>query len=249
MKLLSHNLLLIAVAYLATAIIGCSTFTSIDEYQELDPKVLYMPDLEVEVDGKNYGSWGVLPEKFPPKIKVKSPGDIDQMRVSTCSRTEMLPKKTSWFASDKAYKYEFTPSKEESQRRIELGESCGILIETFEEGKPGRHSWGLFDFEDSKNYKAKAKVSCCGKDIDFNGVSGCICEDGKLSSIEFDQPMKVYSDEKKCEDGWEVLDGGRYYRRYIASRDCPYLFISTDEPVIMHRHTQIGVEAFPVRGD
>lgn len=243
--LTSFAVILLIFYFLAFAS-GCATS---EEFHQLDPKVYYMPDLAVSVNDTNYGSWGVLPEYFPPKVVMKSPGDIDQIRISTCGRTEVFDKKKKLFSSDKKFEWKYIPNKEESTARVENGESCELLIETFEEGVEGRHSWAVFDFRDSKNYQVKAQISCCGKDIDTVGVSMCVCEQNKLSSIEFPIAMTPITDQKKCEGGWEVLKGGKYWRREIVNRQCNYLFIGDKDPLQQHRHTQRGVEDYPVRGD
>lgn len=225
--------------------------TSLETVQELNPKIYYKPDIKLTVDGKVYHGWGMLPPKSPLvyKLEIEAPGQIDLLKISTCARFDTDEPEggiiRNVFGNTKRYTYSFIPIPKD-----ELSETCPIMIEAYEAGIPGRHSFGIFEIDDGGKYSGDTlpAIVTCNAKIEFTkGSSICVHLDGLTQRISFDVPVMLMQDSLSEKCRIPTPDSGRIWEFNTPNRECVYYFKEVGGNGRFHKHSSIGFEEIAVR--
>lgn len=192
------------ILFMGLFVASCSSVN-----QELDPKVFYVRDLAVKVNGVWTKGMTVVPKKSFYKLKIKSPGKMDLLLLESCHRQITLE------GVGRKEPYTYIPIK-----GIEDQPNCSQLkISSFERGKKGRHAEAVIIIENEK-FALPARVKCNGKENIYNGTSSCHARQHLYQVVEFDVPVKIY--ETKC--SMESPNNVSRIRFPIHSRDCRFIF-------------------------
>lgn len=213
---------------------------SLNESQQLNPKVYYKNDIKFVVNGMKGRGAIVVPWAKSYEIEITTPGKIDLIKITSCHRqisTEDIP--GGWFETGKKYKYTYTPNEP-----IENFGSCHLRVEAYEKGVEGRHSSGIIEFE-TPDEKLKARLQCNGVTVERNGVSVCESWQGLVQSIEFAEQVRQYNNLERCR--LENSKDGKKWIFEMKNRECVYLFVS--QSGLKHRLQTVGFEEVAIRGE
>lgn len=231
-------LVLVLITLVSSA---CGT---LEQHQELDPEVYYMPDIKLEWKSSNgtrrYMGSGVLPVKSLYDFEITAPGDIDFLKISTCHRLHPDQPQYRIFNSKKEYVWRYEPDP-----LMEMRHSCPLRIEAYEEGVEARHSFGIFEFK-TPDETLPATLRCNGVIQNTIGVSMCVTLETLTQRIEFPVEVELPSQQAGCEIP-ESKDG-RVWEFSLPNRECVFAFFEKKGERI-HRMFTIGAEAVPIRGE
>lgn len=179
------------------------------EYQKLDPKIFYVRDLKVQVDGQEFDGVGVIPAKGLYRFKLRSSGKMDLLVIETCHREISIEKA----GFSEGYIYRPVPGMEDKP-------NCAIIkFSSFEKGSKGRHAEAMLIMENPA-FKLEARLRCNGKYKKFNGTSLCHSKEYLYHEIEFDELVDIY--ETRC--SLESPNGVRKIKFAMYKRDCRFTF-------------------------
>ncbi len=170
------------------------------------PIWLYMPDLLIGVDGKNFLGMGVSTLQDKIDIQIWSQVDIDRVEISTCSRHDVCQLKggslacdpnrfavsKDWFGNpSKSMTYRFIPDK------VERYDSCAnIMIAIYDKNMLA--AWGYLDLRTNPENNFPANFTCNAIDWKFSGVSVCSAKAGTIQAIYFSSSIDGYRAEDAC---------------------------------------------------
>ncbi len=216
---------------------GCSQLSV--QPEQLDPKIYYNHDLEMNINGVPAIGTYVAPITDAYAIRIEDRNEVDQVIISTCKRTEVLKKEEGGFfkRNKKGFTYVYVPGLIEKTAGCRL-EISGLNL------KSEKNAWGVIAFK-HPNYKLnKVGISCnAGPDYSADGVAICESGKGQLMQIWFQQPVRVAS---KCAHDKEE---GVSFQLKIQPRECTYVFETLSAPYERFHLTLLGAEQVLARGD
>lgn len=171
----------------------------------------------------------VVPSAERYSIDGESDGDMDLLSITTCHRDIQIQN------NDKKFNYIYTPDQS-------VERDCGMVITSLEK-KPGRHSWGYIEFENSY-YSAPAMLHCNGSQNLFKSVSVCQGLQGTTQLIEFKEPMSVSPDPKCAPIKSE--DKKKFYVN-LSRGECVYVFMTDAKS--FHKLTTLGYDSVLLKDD
>jgi len=233
------------VFILFCATMGCSTLSG-GFVQDLNPKVYYKPDIILTFEGKVYNGWGVLPAKTGHhyELEIEAPGTVDLLKVSSCGRFDTDEPRGSIFRNGKKFKYIYRPDID-----LELTGSCPLLIEAYEAGKPGRHSYGIFEIGGGDHsLESMPQISKCnGINKHYAGISMCVTLESIKQVLVFDSPVTLMQEKIKESCRIPESPDGKKWIFKTRNRECIYLFRESLGKRRFSRHLAVGFEEIAVR--
>ena len=211
-------------------LMSCSSSPTmvVDEY--------YKHDLTISGDGREFKGVGVLKAKAQ-KIKIKSPGEISLLTITTCFRDFSVEPDKNWLENKRVYEYVYTPADD-----LELSGSCMMRINSFDRtGK--RHGWALVDFETSDS-KMTYQLQCNGTDKSVAGVGICQTRAGLYQILHFQKPVIAGTPMARCAKA--VTDDDLTFQIETSSGECVYMF-KEKGAANYSRLTTVGYDKIPIR--
>lgn len=209
--------------------------------QELNPKVYYKNDMNLEINGLPYVGAAVVPRAASYVIKIESKADMDMLTITSCHRDEAFASviKNNWWKARRGYTYYYTPNLKEQEN------GCQLRLGGYEKVN-GRHSWAYVDFENPVE-TLPGLVSCNGNPAYLaNGTSVCQSREGLLQLIQFDVPVEM---SQKIDPKCKIVSADKKTWSFKQpNRECDMVFQSIDDGR-MHRLKTIGYEAIAIRGE
>lgn len=221
----------IAVLLLSTVLVACSSVQ-----QQLDPKVFYKRDIQIDINGSTFEGVTVVPYASKYDLVLTAKGDLDLILLRSCHREFTGEKLSSgWFSKNK-FKYTYVPVLGLEDDRV-----CPLRIDAYESAK-GRHSWAFIDFTNPK-YQLRYELSCNGSVGLAIGVGVCQAKKGTAQRVRFWEPVRFAAPKP---DGCAVpVKNGDWYEIDASLGECLYHFDSKDGKI--GRLTQVGYEGVLVR--
>lgn len=200
------------LSFLFLVLISCVTTE-----HTLDPKIYYIHDLDVRINGDWHSGMGVTQYSDEYKIKIKSPGDMTTLLIQTCHRQMKV---------HDAGKREFVkinPAPDEKSQ------NCGLMrFSTFDK-KRGKHAQAII-WVDHGVYKLPAEMHCNGKSYKYKGVSVCHALNGLYQRIVFGEDVKlIEQDKERCKISSyknKLSEKRKEFRFIMPNRECQFRFIN-----------------------
>jgi hypothetical protein len=220
-----------AGAVMALALASCSAVN-----QELNAKIVYKPEMFMEINGKEFRGTAVPDRAESYKVKIVARGKINMFLATTCHEEIKQEFDPGFFEKGNKHEFTYTPVKE-----LEDGETCMMTLATYEKDK-GRHEWGAIDFQNGTE-NVSATLLCDGYKVLTKPVSICRAHEGLMQRIVFDREMVVKHDEPHC----AVMKSKdmKTFDWIMPKGECTYYF--GDENDNFHRLSTIGYDGHLLR--
>lgn len=221
---------------------GCDfVVTALDYFQNASSKVErpplynYKADMVITVDGLRFTGIAVANMSNSIDIKIKSKARLYVLSIETCSRHFTVDKADkNWFGGvGKEFEYRFRPNEKEKQG------NCPMYIRALDLN--GTAAWGMVHFK--TNETLKAKVSCNGSTITFNGLTACQTKSSLIQSIHFDKAITAFDSNDKC--NLKELDN----KHFEIRPENGFCFATFFTGLELHRAVFLGFNEVFVRGD
>ncbi len=242
---MAHKRLSAAIFFILLIILTAMVFTGCATIDKpLDPKIYYMNDMDLTVNGKK--CFGVcLPDEAQKyDIEIVSRQDMDQLVVSTCMRTWPVPTNDAgWKKKKRNFIWSYVPQE------MEKAQGCSMSIWGADQDR-GKHSFARIFFHNKKN-TMKAGVSCNG-DSDYTAVGSAACQamQGQKMKIWFWQKVEMEAS-KVAKPGEPVMGcqvkptvDGYSWIINLPVRECVFKFYGASEQFLLYT---IGAEDAPIR--
>ncbi len=204
---------------------GCTTVN-----QELKDHVFYEHAMNVEVNGKLYRGFGVIPAAPKYKMKIWGRGKMDFLRITSCHR-EITKNREG-----KRFTFEFIPVPEMEMRKNGPNQ-CLLYFESYEE-KRGRNDWAIFDFVTP--FETLPATNYCNGRIESGTVTLCHSREGLKQKLVFHEMVDL-SKQTRPECKIKSLDG-KVWKYSMTKRVCVLSFRDRATKSKYHRHTNVGYE-------
>lgn len=200
-------------------------------------ETFYRRDMLIEVDGKTYPGYGVLPLRDEYNFKVTTKHDMDRFLATSCHRQIVEEKvgDTGWFSKKATYKFTFKRAS-----GVEQSDPCPLQL--VGSADSNEHSFGFLEFQTSAD-TLPAVLECDGWKNTYNGVSVCQAKKGLVQKISFQTPVRTAFD-SGCE--LPIPSDKKNFVYEIPRGRCVMVFCNEQRQC--HRLTTIGYDEAWVRG-